>query len=155
MESYTQFPQKVNVWTGIVGLLFIDGTLNSINYVHLQQNYIIPSLTALYGVNPNIPVDLIWFRSRMSASTLFPKSMRFRTWGVKLILRLQLRCSGRWRNRNGWNRHCYQSRIKDGKGTFVLWFQINWGLMGCEKDILETCVEREYFCANVNVVRSW
>lgn len=69
MECHTQFPQKVNVWVGIVGTsivgpFFIEGTLNSVNYLDLLQNYIIPNLTALYpnGENPNIPADSIWFQ---------------------------------------------------------------------------------------------
>lgn len=64
----TQFQHKVNVWTGIVGtsivgLLFIEGTLNSEKYLELLQNCIIPLLTALYpnGENLTIPADLIWF----------------------------------------------------------------------------------------------
>lgn len=69
MESHTQFPQKVNVWAGIVGTaivgpFFIEGTLNSEKYLDLLQNYIIPSVSALYpnDENPNIPADSIWFQ---------------------------------------------------------------------------------------------
>lgn len=48
----TQYPQKLNVWAGIlgdqvIGPYFIDGNLTGVKYVELLQNQIIPSLQQL------------------------------------------------------------------------------------------------------------
>lgn len=49
LQCHTQHPQKVNVWAGIVrnsiiGPFFIDGNLNSIKYLTMLQNDIVPAL---------------------------------------------------------------------------------------------------------------
>lgn len=59
----TQFPQKVNVWTGIlgrhvVGPFFIEGNLNAVKYLRLLQTRVLPTITAL----PDINMDRIWFQ---------------------------------------------------------------------------------------------
>lgn len=58
----TQYPQKLNVWTGIlgnhiIGPLIIDGNLNGNKYLELLENQIIPAVQ-------NLPVnfDNIWFQ---------------------------------------------------------------------------------------------
>jgi hypothetical protein len=68
-EDHTQFPEKVNVWAGIIGdhiigPLFIDGNLNGGNYLELLQNYVVPALANLYPnpENPQVPSNLIWFQ---------------------------------------------------------------------------------------------
>lgn len=52
MDYRTQYPQKLNVWAGIIGNnvigpFFIDGNLNGQRYLELLQNQIIPSLQQL------------------------------------------------------------------------------------------------------------
>jgi len=47
MDSHTQYPQKVNVWAGLlnnalIGPFFIDGNLNAAKYEDLLRNQIIP-----------------------------------------------------------------------------------------------------------------
>jgi len=68
-EEHTQYPEKVNVWAGIVGdhiigPFFIDGNLNGENYLALLQNNVVPTLTNLYPDpgNPGVPADMIWFQ---------------------------------------------------------------------------------------------
>lgn len=58
----TQYPQKLNVWAGIlgdhvIGPLFIDGTLNGVKYLDLLQTQIIPALQQL-GIN----LGDVWFQ---------------------------------------------------------------------------------------------
>lgn len=60
INSRTQYPQKVNVWAGIlknkiVGPIFIDGNLNSATYLNLLQNEIADKLGDIAGD------DEIWF----------------------------------------------------------------------------------------------
>ncbi|KAJ8912413.1 hypothetical protein NQ315_013480, partial [Exocentrus adspersus] len=55
-ESHTQYPQKINVWAGIIGdkiigPFFIEGNLNGPAYLNLLQNSIIPELARLF---PNL-----------------------------------------------------------------------------------------------------
>lgn len=62
IPSRTQYPQKVNVWTGIlgdsiIGPFFIDGNLNANKYFNLLRNQIIPALRAL-----NINFEEIWYQ---------------------------------------------------------------------------------------------
>lgn len=58
----TQYPQKVNVWAGIlgdniVGPFFINGNLNGERYLQLLQQDIIPAVQ-----NLNVNFDEIWFQ---------------------------------------------------------------------------------------------
>lgn len=69
MEAQTQYPEKVNVWAGIVGNnilgpFFIEGTLTAEQYLEMLQNDIVPAIVALYpdNQNPQIPNNLIWFQ---------------------------------------------------------------------------------------------
>lgn len=68
-EEHTQYPEKVNVWAGIVGdhiigPFFINGNLNGDNYLALLQNNVLPTLTNLYPdpANPQLPANMIWFQ---------------------------------------------------------------------------------------------
>lgn len=59
-EGHTQYPQKVNVWAGIIGghiigPFFLEETLNADRYLRLLQNRVIPSVAALFpGENGGI-----------------------------------------------------------------------------------------------------
>lgn len=58
----TQYPQKVNVWAGVlgnsvIGPFFIDGNLNGAVYLDLLQNRILPSVRE---VAENL--DSVWFQ---------------------------------------------------------------------------------------------
>ena len=68
-EEHMQYPEKVNVWGGIVGdhiigPFFIDGNLNGDNYLALLQNNVVPALTNLYPdpANPQVLANIIWFQ---------------------------------------------------------------------------------------------
>lgn len=57
-ETHTQYPQKVNVWAGLVqnhliGPFFIDGALTGEKYLDLLQHQIIPEINNLF---PNMNV---------------------------------------------------------------------------------------------------
>lgn len=59
----TQYPQKLNVWAGIlgdhvVGPFFINGNLNSETYFNLLVNEILPAIQNL----PNINLQDVWFQ---------------------------------------------------------------------------------------------
>lgn len=59
----TQYPQKLNVWVGllgnhIIGPFFIDGNLNSNRYLNLLQNQIVPAISNL----PDIAIGEIWLQ---------------------------------------------------------------------------------------------
>lgn len=69
LEHHTQYPQKVNVWVGIlgghiIGPFFINGNLTSGLYLQLLQNEIIPACATLYPHenNEHLPNDSIWFQ---------------------------------------------------------------------------------------------
>lgn len=69
MEAHTQFPEKVNVWAGIVGdrivgPFFIDGSLTGPKYLELLRDHLIPALAVLYPNNadPDIPNETVWFQ---------------------------------------------------------------------------------------------
>lgn len=54
VEAHTQRPSKVNVWAGIVdnrliGPFIIDGNLNSVKYLEMLQNQIVPALQNMFG----------------------------------------------------------------------------------------------------------
>lgn len=59
-EAHTQYPQKVNVWAGIlrgqiIGPFFLNETLTADRYLQLLQTHIIPAITALFpGENGGI-----------------------------------------------------------------------------------------------------
>jgi hypothetical protein len=58
----TQYPQKVNVWAGIlgnniVGPFFINGNLNGERYLQLLQQQILPAIR-----NLNVNLEEIWFQ---------------------------------------------------------------------------------------------
>ena len=60
VQCRTQYPQKVNVWTGIlknkiVGPIFIEGNLNSEKYLELLQNEIAEKIVQIAGE------DQIWY----------------------------------------------------------------------------------------------
>lgn len=59
----SQYPQKLNVWAGIVGHhvvgpFFIDGTLNTQKYLELLDDQVLPAIRALPGMNLN----RVWFQ---------------------------------------------------------------------------------------------
>lgn len=59
----TQYPQKLNVWGGMlgdhmIGPFFIDGTLNGLKYLNLLQQQIVPEIRRLAGRRFN----QIWFQ---------------------------------------------------------------------------------------------
>jgi hypothetical protein len=61
-QSKTQYPQRVNVWAGIIGQnyvgpFFIDGNLNGEKFLDLLRNSIIPQLITL-----DIPIEDIIFQ---------------------------------------------------------------------------------------------
>lgn len=82
----TQYPQKVNVWAGIlgdniVGPFFIDGNLNAERYLQLLQQNVIPAVR-----NRNVNFDEIWFQQdgcpahnarqvREYLNTIFPERL--------------------------------------------------------------------------------
>ena len=56
LESQTQYPQKINVWTSIlndtlIGPFFIDGNLNARAYEELFRNHIVPRIRVITGDN--------------------------------------------------------------------------------------------------------
>lgn len=62
-DSHTQNPQKVNVWAGIlgdriIGPFFIDGNINSENYVRLLTAQIVPCLQNITGD----AFENVWFQ---------------------------------------------------------------------------------------------
>lgn len=90
-EGHTQYPQKLNVWAGIVrgriiGPFFMRGTLNGDRYLQLLQEQIVPELVRLYPNHRNHLQlsDEIWFqqdgapphfdaRVRQYLNTIFPQ----------------------------------------------------------------------------------
>lgn len=68
MEAHTQYPEKVNVWAGIVGdrilgPYFIDGNLTGEKYLELLMD-LVPALVELYPDEnrPDAPSDTLWFQ---------------------------------------------------------------------------------------------
>lgn len=68
-EIRTQYPQKLNVWAGlignrIIGPFFFNGNLTAEMYLDFLQNYLIPSLAEIFPnhENPNLPSQRIWFQ---------------------------------------------------------------------------------------------
>ncbi|KAJ8935370.1 hypothetical protein NQ318_006186 [Aromia moschata] len=53
MEANTQYPEKVNVWAGIInsqiiGPYFFDGTLTGARYLDFLQKFLVPELRMLF-----------------------------------------------------------------------------------------------------------
>lgn len=62
-ESHTQYPEKVNVWAGIIqnqiiGPFFIEGNLNSVQYLHMLEDQILPEIINRRGHN----LQSTWFQ---------------------------------------------------------------------------------------------
>ena len=69
LESHTQYPQKINVWAGIlndtlIGPFFIDGNLNARAYEELLRNQIVPRIREITGDN----FQNIWFQQDGAAA---------------------------------------------------------------------------------------
>lgn len=69
IEVHTQFPQKVNVWAGIVGdrilgPFFIEGTLTSAKYLDFLRDDLTPALAMLYPneEDPDLPNNNLWYQ---------------------------------------------------------------------------------------------
>lgn len=69
MEANTQYPQKVNVWAGIInsqiiGPYFFDSTLTGARYLDFLQNFLVPELRILFpdDDNPNEIDRNIWYQ---------------------------------------------------------------------------------------------
>lgn len=57
-EVHSQYPQKLNVWAGIlgnhiVGPIFINGNLNGEEYLNMLRNYIQPRIQEIVEQNPH------------------------------------------------------------------------------------------------------
>lgn len=66
-EAHTQYPQKLNVWVGIlgdhiVGPLFINDNLNGASYLELLENNIDPLITDILENDGNLLEDQITFQ---------------------------------------------------------------------------------------------
>lgn len=62
-EDNTQYPQKLNVWAGIlnnqlIGPFFIDGNLNAIQYENMLRMQIVPRIIEITGAN----FEHTWFQ---------------------------------------------------------------------------------------------
>jgi len=62
-EHHTQYPQKINVWSGIlcnhiVGPFFIDGNLTADKYLNLLNHHVIPAIQTIVEVAFNN----VWFQ---------------------------------------------------------------------------------------------
>lgn len=91
-ENHTQTPQKLNVWSGIVGTqligpFFIEGNLTSDKYEILLRNEIVPTLRNLFGVNFN----QLWFQQDGAPAHF----------GVNVRRYLDAIFPGRWIGRRG------------------------------------------------------
>ena len=69
LEVHTQFPEKLNVWCGIldgnvIGPFFIRGTLTSVGYLELLQNEIIPKIKEIkpHPINPQALHQDVWYQ---------------------------------------------------------------------------------------------
>jgi hypothetical protein len=68
-EYHSQYPEKVNVWAGILNdrilsPIFIDGNLNGEKYLTLLRGELVPVLAALYpdAQDPDIPRSTLWIQ---------------------------------------------------------------------------------------------
>lgn len=62
-EQHTQYPQKLNVWAGIlnnqiIGPFFVEGNLNAAVYEDMLRNEIVPAIRQIAGQN----FEAIWFQ---------------------------------------------------------------------------------------------
>lgn len=62
-ESHTQYPQKINVWAGIlnhkiIGPFFLDENVNAERYLYLLQTQVLPAIRNLVGDDFNN----VWFQ---------------------------------------------------------------------------------------------
>lgn len=95
-EHHTQYPQKVNVWAGIlrghvIGPFFLDDTLNAERYLSLLQNHILPAVEALFpGEDGGFNQDIIFQQD--GAPPHF---------GVQVRNYLNFRFPGKWIGRRG------------------------------------------------------
>lgn len=69
MEANTQYPQRVNVWAGIVsnrviGPYFFNGTLDGEQYLDFLRFELLPALAVLFpnAEDPDAPDPRIWFQ---------------------------------------------------------------------------------------------
>lgn len=63
LEAKTQYPQKLNVWAGVlnnvlIGPFFIDGNLTAAKYEDMLRNQILPAIIAIVGEN----FERTWFQ---------------------------------------------------------------------------------------------
>lgn len=68
-ELHTQYPQKINVWAGIIenrilGPYFFEETLNANLYLDFLRFDLVPALAVLFpnAADPDIPRKTIWFQ---------------------------------------------------------------------------------------------
>lgn len=68
-ENHTQYPQKVNVWAGIIGNriigpAFLNETLNGERYLTFLQEDLIPYLAVQFPNenDPDLPDNRVWFQ---------------------------------------------------------------------------------------------
>lgn len=68
-EQHTQYPEKVNVWVGIVrnkiiGPYFFEGNVNGQAYLQFLQRFLIPTLVNLFPSrnNPRVPDESLWYQ---------------------------------------------------------------------------------------------
>ena len=69
LNFVTHYPQKINVWVGIlndilIGPFFIDGNLNARAYEELLRNQIVPRIRKITGDN----FQNIWFQQDGAAA---------------------------------------------------------------------------------------
>ena len=76
MEAHTQYPEKVNVWAGIVvdsvlEQCFIDRNLTGEKYLELLMD-LVPALVELYPDEnrPDAPSDTLWFEHLLITSIM-------------------------------------------------------------------------------------
>lgn len=69
MEKHTQYPQKVNVWAGIIGNriigpFFFDENLTGALYLAFLRNTLMPLILELFPSdhNPDVVHDSVWFQ---------------------------------------------------------------------------------------------
>lgn len=68
-EGHTQWPEKVNVWAGIIGdqvigPIFFNGNLNGETYLQFLEEELIPNLAILFPdhLEADVPNHNIWFQ---------------------------------------------------------------------------------------------
>jgi hypothetical protein len=67
-ETHSQFPQKLNVWAGIIcdrklGLVFLDGNLDGGTYFTLLEGDLMSALAVLFPnpLNLDLPDESTWY----------------------------------------------------------------------------------------------